>query len=179
MATTDGERLVKHFVEEDTVLRSYVLAATRDPHQTQDILQNVWAILWRKLAEYDETRPFRAWAFGVARMEVLKWRQRQARSREYLSAETLERLAETAVEQTAELDLRAQFVRECLTQLKGLWRSILIAKYYQGQPIRAIAATLGKSIAAVEMILVRARRSLRECVERKTQAPDGEYGTVA
>jgi RNA polymerase sigma-70 factor, ECF subfamily len=169
MPEVASERLVKHFVEEDTVLRAYVFAATRSHHETDDILQTVWTVLWKKLAEYDETRPFRAWAFGVARLEVMKWRQRQVRSREYLSENTLELLADAALERASEIDLQGHFLEECLQKLTAVARRVLMLKYYRDMAIRSIAAKLGRSVAAVEMMLVRARRFMRQCVDQKTQ----------
>ena len=76
------EKLVRHFVEQDAVLRSYVYAATRSHADADDVLQEIWKTLAVKLDQYDETRSFRAWALGVARIQLLKWRQGKARSRE-------------------------------------------------------------------------------------------------
>ena len=173
MPSPDAQRLLKHFVEEDVPLRAYIFAATRNSHDTEDLLQSVWSILWRKIDQYDDRRPFRAWAFGVARLEVLKWRQRQGRSREYLTENTLELMAESATEHAADLDMRGEFLKECLKRLGDAWRHVLTLKYYQGLSIRDIADRIGKSTPAVEMILVRARRSLRACIERKIQDVEG------
>ena len=56
-------------------LATYLLAATGDPHAAEDLLQGVAATLWQELADYDQTRPFGAWAVGVARLKVLRWCQ--------------------------------------------------------------------------------------------------------
>jgi RNA polymerase sigma-70 factor, ECF subfamily len=169
MPPSDTDKLLKHFVEEDMVLRAYLLAATRNEHDAQDLLQTVWKILWEKYAQYDERRPFRAWAFGVARLEVLKWRQSKGRSREFLSEDTLQLIAQSAEEQSEEIDLRGEFLRDCVKSLKGPWYRVLRMKYYQEKSIREIAEAIGSTCAAVEMVLVRARRALRACIEGKLQ----------
>jgi RNA polymerase sigma-70 factor, ECF subfamily len=169
----DSQKLVKHFVEEDTVLRAYVLAATSNYHDAQDILQTIWTVLWKKFDDYDEKRSFRAWAFGVARLEVLKWRQKRARSRESLSEKTLDLLAETAMSQTADLDMRATHLRFCLKKLDETWKRVIAFKYLKNMGINEISQSVGKSVAAVEMILVRARRALRDCVENRMRDPSG------
>lgn len=168
---SDAQKLVKHFVEEDTVLRAYVLAATSNYHDTQDILQTIWTVLWKKFGEYDEKKSFRAWAFGVARLEVLKWRQKRARSRESLSEETLEMLADTAMNESRDLDMRAMHLRFCLKKLDESWRRIMAFKYLKNMAISEISECVGKSVAAVEMILVRARRALCDCVEQRMRNP--------
>jgi RNA polymerase sigma-70 factor (ECF subfamily) len=171
MPTVDVQNMLQRFVEEDTVLRAYVAAATGgQTHDAQDILQTVWQVLWQKIEVYDKSRPLRAWAMGIARVEVLKWRQRQARRREYLSENVLELLAEAAVEEGATLDLRAELLDLCFKEVPPHWRRVLGLKYHSGLSIQQIATRLSRSVAAVEMILVRARRALRACVERKFRA---------
>ena len=96
MKTTSTEQLLRHFVEEDAVLRSYIHASTRNHQDADDVIQDIWRILATKLDQYDDSRPFRPWAMGVARLQVLKWRQSKARSREILSEEVMDLLAATA-----------------------------------------------------------------------------------
>jgi len=172
----DLQQLVRQVVEQDAVLRAYIYASTRNHHDTNDIVQNTWQALARRIDAYDDRRAFRAWALGVARLEVAKWRQRQVRSKEILSPEVIELLADTAAEEAPELDLRMAFLAECLLKLGGLGARVLKLKYYRGWPIWQISERLHRSIPAVEMTLVRARRALRDCIEERMRAarPDGE-----
>ena len=76
------QEFLNRFLREERFLAAYLLSATGNFHASEDLLQTVARILWEKLADYDEARPFGAWALGVAHLEVLKWRQQAARSRE-------------------------------------------------------------------------------------------------
>lgn len=163
----DREDFLKHFMDCERSLRAYLLGVTGSCHDTEDILQNVWGILWRKLDDYDASRPFAAWAFGVARLEALKWRQRQARSREILSEAAVAALAETAAEQAEEISARHVFLLACIEELKGTQRRVLEMKYQHGMKIREVAEALRIRVAAVEMMLVRVRRGLRDCIDKK------------
>lgn len=163
----DDRRFLKHFLEEEALLRSYLLASTGGPHAAEDLLQETAGVLWEKSGQYDPSRPFRPWALGIARLEVLKWRQRKARRREVLSEQALDVLAETAADLGGELDRRQAFLRDCLEAIQGAGREVLDMKYARGLAIRQIAAHLEKSVEAVEMTLVRLRRALRDCIERK------------
>jgi len=167
MAHADHRRFLSEFLPAEPLLRSYLLAATGDMHAADDLLQQVSIVLWEKIDQYDEGRPFRAWALGIARLEVLKWRQRLGRSREALSSDTLAALADTAADTAAEIDERLVFLRRCVEGIRGKTREILRLRYWQRLPIQQVASQVGKSVAAIEMVLVRARRSLRECVERR------------
>lgn len=173
MSAVNAQTMLRRFVEEDTVLRAYVLAATGNPHDANDIVQNVWKVLWVKIDAYDESRPLRAWAMGVARLEVLKWRQRLARRRESFSERVLELLEATAVEAADDLDVRCEFLDPCLKAAPTTWRRVLKQKYYENLSIREIAERLARSVSAIEMTLVRARRGVRDCVEKKMKAAAG------
>ena len=161
------EALIRHVIEEDAVVRAYVYAVTRGHRETQDVIQEVWRVVCRKIGEYDERKPFRAWVLGITRLQVLKWRQGVARSREVLAPDILELLAATAAEERQELDLRRQYLLKCLERLPDNSRNILHMKYFDGLKSVMIAARLNRSLAAVEMTLVRVRRVLRQCIEEK------------
>lgn len=163
----DQSRFLKHFLPAERLLRGYLQAATRDVHETDDLLQQVSHVLWERFAEYDEARPFGAWAMGFARVQVLRWRQTKARGRKVLSGEALDQVAGAAEEFAAEPDARPALLAGCLQQLQARARNVMEMRYGQSLPIKQIAEKVGQQVGAVEMMLVRARRAVRECVERK------------
>jgi RNA polymerase sigma-70 factor (ECF subfamily) len=161
------QEFLAEFLHVERSLAAYLLSATGDVHAADDLLQVVATVLWEKRGQYDVSRPYRAWAMGIARLEVLKWRQRTARSREVLSEESMRLLSETAVQNASAIDERYFLLAECVKSLGGKARKVLQMKYVEGRKIREIADRLAKSVAAIEMTLVRSRRDLRDCVERK------------
>ncbi len=173
MAKMNHRLFLKHFLREESVLKAYLLTATGDMHAADDLLQEVSSVLWEKFEQYDDERPFRNWALGIARLETLKWRQRLARSRETLSPDLLQTLADTAAECAGELDDRAVHLRQCVAGLKQKTRRVLRLRYWEARSIRQVAQELDKSVASIEMLLVRARRQLRQCVERKLAGAGG------
>ena len=173
MGVFGHQEFVKAFLYEQRRLSAYLLGATGDVHAAEDLLQTVARILWEKLADYDPTRPFGAWATGIAQLEVLKWRQQAARSREVLSEDSMRLLAETAVRHGDEVNQRYYFLADCLKALGDSARGVLEMKYAQGWRIGDIAQRLRKSTPAVEMLLVRSRRTLRDCIQRKISRAEG------
>ncbi len=169
---TDGAKLdhgkfLQAYLESQTLLRAYLLAATGDLHDAEDLLQEVSRVLWESFGRYDPARPFRAWAVGVARFEILKWRQRKARRGESLSGEALENLAGVAEELGGETRARREQLQSCLRRLGHPMREVVRLRYLEGLSLEAIAGRVGKSFAAVGMIVMRARRALRECVDAR------------
>ena len=113
-----GEQaFLAEFLRVERLLAAHLRSATGDVHAAEDLLQAAASILWEKRAEYDVSRPFAAWALGVAQLEVLKWRQRVARSREVLSEDAMRLLSETAARQAGEVDQRYYFLADCLQSL--------------------------------------------------------------
>jgi len=170
-----NDTVLRHVIAEDAVVRAYVYASTRGHRDTEDVIQEVWQVVCRKIGEYDETRSFRAWVMGITRLQVLKWRQAQARSRLLFDPEVLELLADTAAEECEELDHRSQFLRDCLGLLPLDSRRLLHMKYADGLTVAAIAERVKKSVGALDMAFVRLRRALRACIEGKlAEAAGGE-----
>lgn len=61
-------------------------------------------------------------------------------------------------------------LRRCMTAIKGRAKAVLELRYTANVGHGAIAAQLKLSESGVHSILVRARRQLRECVERRIEA---------
>lgn len=167
MKRSDEHDFLKRFLSEEPLLRAFLLSATGQLHASEDLLQTVATVIWEKWDRFDQGQPFRPWALGIARLEVLRWRQKLARSRETLGDEAVARLAELAEEHAEEIDRRRHYLQECLNELDDRQRSVLEMKYGDAMAIAAIAERVGKSVAAVEMILVRVRSALRDCIQKK------------
>jgi RNA polymerase sigma-70 factor (ECF subfamily) len=174
MNDPDHRLFMRLFLEEQGVLLAYLLASTRNQAKAEEILQEVAGVLWETFAKYDQSRPFRAWALGVARLQVLKARQEIARSREVLGDEALTLLADTAARCAEEVDERGVHLKDCLANLSQPVRDLVQLRFLDGLPIAAIADRLGRTVAAIEMGLVRVRRMLRACVERRMQREGGQ-----
>jgi RNA polymerase sigma-70 factor (ECF subfamily) len=166
----DHRQFIGHFLREEPTLRAYLTAAVRDFDVVDDLLQEIGAVMWESFDRFDPRLPFRPWALGFARIQVLKWKQKIARSRKVFSDEALELLARTAAETGDEADSRRPWLRECLERLGEHVRSVVKLRYLESLSIARTAERTGKSVAAIEMTLVRARRALRECVQRRISA---------
>lgn len=167
MANGNHHQFLELFLKEEPFLRAFLLSATGSAEAMEDLVQSTAAVLLDKWDTYDRARPFRPWAMGIAKLEVLQWRRQQARRRDMLSEESMLLLAEAA-EQASDTDFMEGPLLECIGELRDEHRGILNMKYGMGLRIAEIAGQIGKSVAAVEMILSRLRRVLRDCIRKKT-----------
>src|SRR6185436_14726148 len=87
------ELLVRLLMKHQEDLFRYIYALLPHEEDARDVLQETSVSLYRKFADYNPSKPFLAWAFGFAYLEVLKQRERNQRGRKHLREELVELLA--------------------------------------------------------------------------------------
>jgi RNA polymerase sigma-70 factor (ECF subfamily) len=145
----------------------YIGSLLPNARDHEDVYQQTCLALWQKRAIYDPSRPFFAWACGFARNEVLKHASKSRKDTVCFSEKLLEELDAIAsartVDESAE-EARRQALDRCLDALHERQRN-LITRCYQGvETIKAVAAELAISPAALTMRLQRIRHALLKCV---------------
>ncbi len=164
------QELMAEFVAGRHSLFAFIQGFVRNPHDSEDIFQEVWVRFSRALAEGVEIQDQAKWCRGAARNLMLHyWRDRR---KEALPAdEQLLDLADLAfAEQAANQDYwraRQEALAECIQELPQRGQNLLRLKYEQGLPAGEVAGRLRQTTAAVLMALSRLRRALRECAQRK------------
>src|SRR5215468_4833966 len=88
-----AEMLVRLLTRHQEDLFRYIFALLPHEEDARDVLQETSVALYRKFAEYDPDKPFLAWAYRFAYLEVLKQRERNQRGGRLLSRDLIERLA--------------------------------------------------------------------------------------
>jgi RNA polymerase sigma-70 factor (ECF subfamily) len=138
----------------------------------EDVFQQTCLALWLKRDQYDATREFLPWAFGFARNEALKHAQRSRRQGFALSEQMIDSLADELVTSASQTAARLAALDGCLAKLDPR-QAALVDRCYRGpESIKAIAAEMGISPAALTMRLQRIRHVLAGCVERAVEAAD-------
>jgi RNA polymerase sigma-70 factor, ECF subfamily len=144
------------------------------PHyqQADEVLQRVAVTLVRKFEQYDPSRPFGAWAIGVAKYEVLYYRRERATDKHLFSDDIVEQIASRYELFTDEIDPIREALRYCLEELKGRSKRVIDLRYRRGMRSNVIAEEMSLSPGAVRMLLCRVREKLRRCIERRTAIRD-------
>jgi RNA polymerase sigma-70 factor (ECF subfamily) len=137
----------------------------------EEMAQETWLEALHGIACCDPARgPFRHWLFGIARRRVaLHYRRQAVRGRMVPLGEQAGELGELSDRTLLPPDVveqieRGSVVRAALLLLPGDRREVLLWKYVDGLSVAAIAARLGRSVKAAELLLARARRQLRDLV---------------
>lgn len=156
--------------EHADMLGLFVRSVVRDPHRADDLVQETFLVAWRRLADYDRTRPFGPWLRGIASKLILA--ERHSRAGVVLrSAELLEQLAlrcEALQRRSGDtLDERLDCLKDCLADLPEPYRAAVDERYRSEGDLPTSAERLGIPLDTLKKRLQRARTRLAECLSRK------------
>lgn len=172
---TGAERLASLWTQAQPVVSAYLASMLPDYHARQEVLQNTAVVLVRKFADYDEARPFAAWAIGVARLELLKHRAKASEKRVLFSEPVLAAAAERFAETADRQGPTEEALELCLGQLTERSRKLLKLRYTADLATEQIAERVGAKHSAVRVALHRVRKTLRDCIDQRLgRKPGGE-----
>ncbi len=171
--STDRHReFLRCFTANEAAIRAYVRRLVPLRSDADDVMQEVAVVLWEKFDEFREGGDFRAWAFGVARFEVLAWLRDKARDRLVLAQDVAELLADETRRDEPRLSRQREALESCLQELEGPQRKLLLAAYAPRARVQAVAAQSGRSVAGFYQWLYRMRRLLLDCTQRELAAEE-------
>ncbi len=168
--------LVRHFARTRTQTLGYLRVLVRDPHLAEDLLQETWLVVMKKLDSFDEARDFDAWVRGIARNLVknaLRSSVRQAMHVTYVPSpelvEAIERVHETTPRDHSEvMEQKLQYLSDCVKQVSPANRPLLELRYKEGASIRDIARRMSRGEGAVQVALSRVRQFILRCMEERS-----------
>jgi RNA polymerase sigma-70 factor (ECF subfamily) len=167
---TPDERFAALFARTHQPLLGYALRRVSDPADAADVVAETFLVAWRRLDDVPEGEAARPWLFGVAR-RVLANLYRGERRRDALADRLREQLTEVVVE-APDPDTPAL---AALRRLPDADQEVLRLVAWEELARDEIALVLGVSRATVRVRLHRARRRLREQMDRMAQSPPDEH----
>jgi RNA polymerase sigma factor (sigma-70 family) len=160
------ERLYRRHVHE---VYRYVLAVLRNQADAEDATQATFLNAYRAFLRGEEPLKPRNWLLKIAHNEC---RQRfRASSRRPKQVEWDDRVPAPGLDETVPT---ADEIRTALAHLSFNQRSALVMRELEGRSYAEIAGILNLSLSAVETLLFRARRALREQLEGSLTCGEAE-----
>ena len=156
------------FLQHSDLIRGFIRGLLPDADLADDVLQETFMTVTRKAAEFQPGSCFPMWVCSIARFKVLETRGAARRGVVLLSPEAIESLA--AAEEALEPDLRMEELEACLAGLAPSMRRVIELRYERNHSPAEIAGLIGWKVEAVYVALSRAKRSLREGMERRLRA---------
>lgn len=157
--------------EHSGLLRVFIRAAGCPNDLIDDVWQETMIIAWKKLDQYDPTRPFGAWLRGIASRVLMAQRRAIGRmvligddeSLEYLS-DQLNRYHQLPGDT---LDDKLAALRDCVSKLPEHEKRCIELRFQEDMMPASISETTGEALETIKKRLVRAKSRLLECIENK------------
>ncbi len=140
------------------------LVSSRD--DAEEILQETNATLWNKRDEFAEVENFLAWACGIARIEVLRLRQKKMRDRLQFSDQFVEQVAQQIVIEADAMEDRKLALSNCTAKLPAKSQTLIRQRYHEQVSVTELAQKANLSIDSIYKKLASIRSMLFECVEQ-------------
>jgi RNA polymerase sigma factor (sigma-70 family) len=138
----------------------FSLGMLGNTEDAEDVTQTTFLNAYRALKRGEDVRNLRAWLLAIAH-NVCRQRFRTA-ARRPREVELDPEAAEAFVDEDAPT---ATEIRSAMRQLSFNQRTVLVLREIEGLSYEQIAQAMGISLSAVETLLFRARRALREQLE--------------
>jgi RNA polymerase sigma factor (sigma-70 family) len=138
----------------------YALVVMRNESDAEDVTQTTFMNAYRAMERGERPRQPQNWLITIAH-NVCRQRFRQSQRRPNEVAYE-EELAEATIDEDA---ITAEDIRRALGHLAFNQRSALVMRELEGRSYQEIAEIMGVSVSAVETLIFRARRALREQLE--------------
>jgi len=153
----------------DRVHHFVASASGADRRDVDDLVQDTLLEAWRGRDRFRGDSEPLTWVLGIARHRVLLRRRSAARSDRLrgeviAAARSLDR--DEIPGAILESEEMRRLVRQALDGLGAAYAQVLALRYFEGLPLREIAARLGEGEKAVESRLQRAREAVREAMSR-------------
>ena len=146
-------------------LYGFILRRLADREQTLEVLQRTNLVICQKANAFQHGSSFAAWAFTIAKFQVMAWRKSEGASRLVFTDKVLDLLNRTADDEASAVDCRIPILKRCLERLRDQDRDLVQRRYRDAEGIEALARSLTKSVDAIGMRLLRIRKQLAECVQ--------------
>ena len=137
----------------------------------EDVLQEVWVTVYRRIAQLTNPAAFRQWVFRIARSKAFDALRRDRRR----NALQLAVSHEAATEETQFVmpEMSDQRVERAIGRLSHEHREVLQLRYFEDLPYAEIASIVGCSIGTIRSRLHHAKSALRAVLTEPGTDPDG------
>jgi RNA polymerase sigma-70 factor, ECF subfamily len=162
----DREALGFLYVRYADNIYGYVRSIVHDPHEAEDVTQQVFAKLIHVIGKYEERDvPFLAWVLRVARNLALDHLRRQR-------PVPVEEVRTTGAGSGDPAGGRRMIdLRDALFELPKDQREVIVLRHFAGLSPTEIATRTGRSEGSVHGLHHRGRRALRAELTRRGAAP--------
>lgn len=148
-------------------LYGIALRLLRDEAEAQDVLQEVFVLVWRKGSSYDPAKAGAiTWLATLTRNKAIdRLRARRGPTEELDEATDIADDAPSTLEVLEQAD-DASRLRQCLEELEERSRTMIRSAFFDGASYPELASTAGVPLPTMKSWIRRGLQRLRGCLER-------------
>ncbi|MCF7911143.1 MAG: RNA polymerase sigma factor [Candidatus Cloacimonetes bacterium] len=139
-----------------------ILRMVRQRQEAEDLYQEVFTAFYHNLGKVQPVA-YKSYLYRIAYNKTLN----QIKSRQRDLKFMLKQFNQPGIEEDSDPEQRNIMIRESLALLKPEEALLIELQFYQGKSYQEISEITGYSESAVDSRLVRAKRKLRELLERR------------
>jgi len=161
----DTDAFEELFKQYQPLLRYYIRRLDAKTDNIDDMLQDIWLSVYRKIEKLKEPRAFPVWVYRIARNKVFSG----FRNKRIFAPLPEERvLSEIKDEPDIPTD-RSEAIHKALTEIQPQHREVLTLCFLENMPYQAIAKIVGCSLGTVKSRIYYAKQSLRKVLESENE----------
>jgi RNA polymerase sigma-70 factor (ECF subfamily) len=141
-------------------LYRYILSLVREPSTAEDILQEVFLRIYRKLRWLREPWAFRSWAYRIATREAFRHLKRERALAEHMADEDALKTVAAESPARAEPEL-AERLPQMIEKLSPASRAVIVLYYMHEMSLEETAAVLDIPLGTVKSRLAYGLEKLR------------------
>lgn len=151
-------------------LYSYALRLSKASANAEDLVQESWLSAWSNASSFDPAKAkLTTWLHRILHNRFIDGVRKKA---EVFDPEAIDAAtAEGSLSESVVLEERLSALNKMINQLPAQQKAALVLRHFQGFGNDDISHIMGVSVRAVESLLARARRTLRN-QEHQTQVAD-------
>lgn len=147
-----------------TTVACHALGPGRSHEDLEEIVSDVFLALWQHADRLDADKPLRPYLAAIARNRAVD--RLRAAAPSLPLEEALQAASCPGPEEAAEQAEAQDALTQAVLSLGEPERTLCLRYYYEGQPLKEIAAALGLKEATAKTKLHRARKQLKELLSK-------------
>jgi len=163
------ERFVELFTQNEQSLRTFVRGLAPSWHDTDEIVQEVALVAWRKFDQFEYGTSFLKWTCVIARFKALAHRRKFARDRLAFNEALIAVMADESEQEVEQRKREYEALENCLDKLPERQKRWVTLAHTPGTSSIEIAKKIGMKPGAFYMRLNRIRKRLLQCINHSLE----------
>jgi RNA polymerase sigma-70 factor (ECF subfamily) len=146
---------------------AFILSLVHNSSDAEDILQDVTTVMWRKYDTFKPGTSFIGWGITIARLQVLKFFEKNRHSKLSFSPDLEQQLASMTQEKVSSTKADIlRILKQCLRKLDTRNYELIKLRYVEKKPTKEIANERGIPPHTMYRMIGKIHKILHRCIQQ-------------